>query len=73
MSKNAFLTVLGALIAATLGGITGLVSYALIAAVMLLAGLAYEAAKVFHKGFRDGLTQRPAQPKRGTPHLYLVK
>lgn len=71
MSKNAFLMLLGGLIATTLGGIAGLISYALIALLMLLAGLIYEGAYAFVKGFGSGLKRPP--PKRERPCLYLVK
>lgn len=73
MSKNAFLSILGASMAFWFGGLYGLVIYALTALVFVFAGYGYEAAKIFNKGFREGLTQRHAQPKRGVPHLYVVK
>lgn len=73
MSKNTFLALLGASIALWLGGILGLICYALTAIVIALAGIAYDAARFFAKGLREGLAQQVKRPQGQRPHLYVVK
>lgn len=73
MSKNTFFMLLGGSIALWLGGILGLISYALIALVMLFAGYVYEALALFAKGFRDGLVPNTPRPEKKAPCLYVVK